>query len=59
MNGTDIPRTIADFLYGFKASDPATFVGPALVLGVVAAIAGWVPARRASRIDPTSVLRDV
>jgi ABC-type antimicrobial peptide transport system permease subunit len=52
-------RFVASFLYGFKASDPATFVGAALVLGLVAAAAGWLPARRASRIDPSSVLRDV
>ena len=52
-------RFVASFLYGFKASDPATFVGAAVVLGLVAAAAGWFPARRASRIDPTSVLRDV
>ena len=52
-------RFVASFLYGFKASDPATFVGAALVLGLVAAAAGWLPARRASRIDPTIVLRDV
>jgi putative ABC transport system permease protein len=52
-------RFVASFLYGFKASDPATFVGAAVVLGLVAAAAGWFPARRASHIDPTSVLRDV
>lgn len=52
-------RFVASFLYGFKASDPATFVGAAVVLGLVAAAAGWFPARRASRTDPTSVLRDI
>ena len=51
-------RFVAAFLYGFEASDPATFVGAALVLSLVAAAAGWLPARRASRIDPTIVLRD-
>ena len=51
-------RFVASFLYGFTASDPATFVGAALVLGLVAAAAGWIPARRASRIDPTIVLRE-
>jgi predicted permease len=51
-------RFVATFLYGFTPSDPATFVGAALVLSLVAAAAGWLPARRASRIDPTSVLRD-
>jgi putative ABC transport system permease protein len=52
-------RFVASFLYGFKVSDPATFVGAALVLSLVAAAAGWLPARRASRIDPTIVLRDI
>jgi ABC-type antimicrobial peptide transport system permease subunit len=51
-------RFVAAFLYGLEASDPATFVGAALVLSLVAAAAGWLPARRASRLDPTSVLRD-
>jgi hypothetical protein len=51
-------RFVASFLYGFTVSDPATFVGAALVLSLVAAVAGWLPARRASRIDPTIVLRD-
>jgi putative ABC transport system permease protein len=52
-------RFVASFVYGFSATDPVTFVGAALVLSLVAAAAGWLPARRASRIDPTSVLRDV
>jgi putative ABC transport system permease protein len=50
-------RFVASFLYGFEPSDPATFVVSALVLSVVAAAAGWLPARRASRIDPAAVLR--
>ncbi len=50
-------RFVTAFLYGFEPSDPATFVGAALVLALVAAAAGWLPARRASRIDPAEVLR--
>jgi ABC-type antimicrobial peptide transport system permease subunit len=50
-------RFVASFLYGFEPSDPGTFVVSALVLSVVAAAAGWLPARRASRIDPAAVLR--
>jgi len=50
-------RFVTSFLYGFEASDPATFAGAVLVLSLVAAIAGWLPARRASRIDPASELR--
>jgi predicted permease len=50
-------RFVVSFLYGFEASDPATFIVAGLVLMVVAAMAGWLPARRASRIDPAAVLR--
>jgi predicted permease len=50
-------RFVASFLYGFNASDPATFLAAALVLTSVAGVAGWLPARRASRIDPAGVLR--
>ncbi len=50
-------RFVTSFLYGFEPSDPATFVLAALVLTLIAAAAGWLPARRASRIDPAEVLR--
>ena len=42
---------------GGSAGDPVTFAGMTLLLGTVAAIAGYVPARRASRIDPIVTLR--
>ena len=38
--------------------DPGTLVGAAIVLGAVGAVAGWLPAHRASRIDPAEVLRE-
>lgn len=50
-------RFVAAFLYGFEPSDPTTFVIAVLVLSFVAAAAGWLPARRAARIDPAEVLR--
>ena len=50
-------RFVVSFIYGFEPSDPATFIVAALVLALVAAAAGWLPARRASRIDPAAVLR--
>jgi putative ABC transport system permease protein len=50
-------RFVTSFLYGFEPSDPGTFTLAALVLTLVAAAAGWLPARRASRIDPAEVLR--
>ena len=49
---------IASLLYGLAPRDPATLAGAAAVLTVVAALAGWLPAHRASRIDPAEVLRE-
>jgi putative ABC transport system permease protein len=51
-------RFVATLLYGLEPHDPATFVGAAAVLAAVAALAGWIPAWRASRIDPAVVLRN-
>jgi predicted permease len=50
-------RALSGFLYGVTSTDPATFVGMLLVIGAVAIIAGYLPARRASRIDPVLALR--
>jgi ABC-type antimicrobial peptide transport system permease subunit len=38
--------------------DPVTLVGAVGVLTIVGAVAGWIPARRAARIDPARVLRE-
>jgi predicted permease len=51
-------RLVSAMLFGLQPRDPATFVGAALVLAVVSALATWVPARRAARIDPARVLRE-
>src|SRR5262249_8716799 len=49
---------VATLLYGLDPRDPATLVGSAAVLATVGAVAGWLPARRAARIEPAEVLRD-
>ena len=49
---------VATLLYNLDARDPATFIGAALFLSAVSAIAAWLPARRAARIDPARVLRE-
>jgi putative ABC transport system permease protein len=51
-------RFVATLLYGLEPRDPATLAAAAVVLGCVGGVAGWLPARRASRVDPAEVLRD-
>jgi len=53
-----VARLIASLLYGTTPSDPATFAGMAALLCAVAFLAGYIPARRASRIDPMTALRE-
>jgi ABC-type antimicrobial peptide transport system permease subunit len=51
-------RFVASFLYGMKANDPWTLLLAAAVLALVAALAGFLPARRAARLDPMNALRE-
>jgi predicted lysophospholipase L1 biosynthesis ABC-type transport system permease subunit len=52
-----LSRLIAGFLFGVSSSDPATYAVVAFVLLGTAAVAGYIPARRAMRVDPVTVLR--
>ncbi|PYV24652.1 MAG: hypothetical protein DMG24_10900, partial [Acidobacteria bacterium] len=50
-------RLISTLLYGLKPTDPLTMAAAALLMVAVAALAGYIPARRASRVDPMVALR--
>jgi predicted permease len=50
-------RTLTGLLFGVTATDPVTYAGMVLLLGGVAAVAGYLPARRAAQIDPIIALR--
>ncbi|HSJ08319.1 MAG TPA: ADOP family duplicated permease, partial [Longimicrobiales bacterium] len=51
-------RTLRTLLFGVEPTDPATLAAVFLLLAAVAGLAVWIPARRATRMDPTGVLRD-
>ena len=52
-----VARGIASLLFGTQPTDPLTFAGMVLLLSAIALLAGYLPARRASRIQPMSALR--
>jgi putative ABC transport system permease protein len=52
-----VARFLQSFLYGVAPADPVTLVGTSLLLIAIAALASWIPARRASRVDPAETLR--
>jgi ABC-type antimicrobial peptide transport system permease subunit len=55
--GLLLTRLMASLLYGVGSSDPATYLGVAILLLVVALAASFLPARRAMRMDPAIALR--
>jgi hypothetical protein len=52
-----VTRVLQRFLFGIGATDPVTFMGVAVVLTLIALLACWIPARRATRINPLVALR--
>jgi predicted permease len=52
-----LTRVLGALLFGVSPVDPVTLLGAAATLGVVAAVAAWAPARRASGLDPAQALR--
>ena len=51
-------RTLSAYIYGVRPFDPLTFGSVCALLAALVALASWVPARRATRVDPVVVLRD-
>ena len=51
-------RSLKKLLYGVTATDPVTFAEVAALLTLIAFVACWIPAYRASKVDPIKVLRD-
>ncbi len=52
-----LSRYMSSLLFGVQARDPLIFVGVPLLLAAIALLAVWIPAARASRIDPLGALR--
>ena len=52
-----LSRLLSSLVYGISTTDPVTFIGVPIILGVVALLANYLPAVQATRIDPMRALR--
>jgi putative ABC transport system permease protein len=52
-----LSRLLASMLYEIKPADPVSYVAATLILGGAAALSAYLPARRATRVDPMTALR--
>jgi putative ABC transport system permease protein len=54
-----LSRIVASLLYGVSATDPLTFLLISLLLAAVALLASFLPARRATKVDPVMAIRNL
>ena len=53
-----LSRLMTNLLFGISSTDPATFIAVPLILGTMAVLASYIPAFRATRLDPSVALRN-